>query len=358
MRSMVRTLRGDWLALDVDGATTTVAQVKGMVMARERIAVAMQRLFFAGRCLDDDQSTLADYGVRHDSVVFLSLHLATDAYQSIYSRKEMWLMQPETTTTKKEMHQQQLLHVHVAAADEEKVIKRKPVSRRALRKILSRLQVDAWTSQHDAGRAPAVAKWPTGTHDAGVRERKREGREREEACGSHMGRRGGGGGASPAARSGLVAVSFTHPEGRRRGGRRWDLKRRPPSPAPSSVALAAGLCGRRRRRSWRRQRRPTHGRWRPLPSSGLVRLPSCRRPPPRLPSRPCRMREISGGSSSSLSSSGRFFVPEDQWWSPRGGGRQIWSPGGWGPPDLEPPGSDRCLLHTSPRLPVAASFTV
>lgn len=115
MRIMVRTLRGDWVALDVDGATTTVAQVKGMVMARERIAVAMQRLFFAGRCLDDDHSTLADYGVRHDSVVFLSLRLATDAYQ-----KEMWLMQPETTTTKKEMHQQQLLHVHVAAADEEK----------------------------------------------------------------------------------------------------------------------------------------------------------------------------------------------------------------------------------------------
>lgn len=62
------------------------------------------------------------------------------------------LMQPETATAKQEMHQQQQqqLHVHVAADDEEKAIKRKPVSRRALRKILSRLQVDAWTSQHDA----------------------------------------------------------------------------------------------------------------------------------------------------------------------------------------------------------------
>uniref|UniRef100_A0A0E0GVD5 Ubiquitin-like domain-containing protein n=1 Tax=Oryza nivara TaxID=4536 RepID=A0A0E0GVD5_ORYNI len=178
MRIMVRTLRGDRVALDVDGATTTVAQVKGMVMARERIAVAMQRLFFAGRCLDDDHRTLADYGVRHDSVVFLSLRLATDAYQyvqisqrrrraflrfcfdepidrSIYGRTEMHnvrLMQPETATAKQEMHQQQQqqLHVHVAADDEEKAIKRKPVSRRALRKILSRLQVDAWTSQHDA----------------------------------------------------------------------------------------------------------------------------------------------------------------------------------------------------------------
>jgi hypothetical protein len=59
-------------------------------------------------------------------------------------------------------------------------------SRRGEGKILSRLRVDAWTSQHDAGRAPAVARWPTGTHDAGVGERKREGREREETCGSHM----------------------------------------------------------------------------------------------------------------------------------------------------------------------------
>uniref|UniRef100_A0A0E0KKI6 Ubiquitin-like domain-containing protein n=1 Tax=Oryza punctata TaxID=4537 RepID=A0A0E0KKI6_ORYPU len=151
MRIMVRTLRGDRVALDVDGATTTVAQVKGLVMARERIAVPMQRLFFAGRILDDDHRTLADYGVQHDSVVFLSLRLATD-HASQKEMQDVRLMQPEPATTKQEMHQQhQHLHVHVAAAGEEaKVIERKPVSRRALRKILSRLQVDAWTSHHDA----------------------------------------------------------------------------------------------------------------------------------------------------------------------------------------------------------------
>ena len=33
---------------------------------------------------------------------------------------------------------------------EEAIIKRKPVSRRSLRKILSRLHVDVWTAQHDA----------------------------------------------------------------------------------------------------------------------------------------------------------------------------------------------------------------
>ncbi|KAF2932893.1 hypothetical protein DAI22_04g034601 [Oryza sativa Japonica Group] len=57
------------------------------------------------------------------------------------------------------------------------------------------------------------------------------------------------------------------------------------------------------------------------------------------PSRPCRMREISSGSSSSLRIGGGCR------WSPRGGGCQIWSAGGSGSPDLEPPGSYRCLLH-------------
>uniref|UniRef100_R7W2Z3 Uncharacterized protein n=1 Tax=Aegilops tauschii TaxID=37682 RepID=R7W2Z3_AEGTA len=75
MRIMVRTLRGDRVALDVDGAAKTVAQAKGVVMARERVPVAMQRLFFAGCHLDDDDRTLAGYGVQHDSVLFLGLRL-------------------------------------------------------------------------------------------------------------------------------------------------------------------------------------------------------------------------------------------------------------------------------------------
>ncbi|KAF7068583.1 hypothetical protein CFC21_074324, partial [Triticum aestivum] len=87
MRIMVWTLRGDRVALDVDGATTTVAQAKGMVMARERVPVAMQRLFFAGCHLDDDNRTLAGYGVQHDSVLFLGLRLrAADTTPCQYVR--------------------------------------------------------------------------------------------------------------------------------------------------------------------------------------------------------------------------------------------------------------------------------
>jgi hypothetical protein len=76
MRIMVRTLRGDRVALDVDGASTTVAQAKGMVMSRESVPVAMQRLFFAGSHLDDDDRTLAGYGVQNESVLFLGLRLS------------------------------------------------------------------------------------------------------------------------------------------------------------------------------------------------------------------------------------------------------------------------------------------
>jgi hypothetical protein len=53
MRIVVRTLHGERVALNVDGAAT-VAQVKGMVVAREGVAADMQRLFFDGRHLDND----------------------------------------------------------------------------------------------------------------------------------------------------------------------------------------------------------------------------------------------------------------------------------------------------------------
>ncbi|KAF7068588.1 hypothetical protein CFC21_074329 [Triticum aestivum] len=152
MRIMVRTLRGDRVALDVDGATTTVAQAKGMVMARERVPVAMQRLFFAGCHLDDDDRTLADYGVQHDSVLFLGLRLR--AADSTPCQDEMHRLQVPAgwTAAKHEVHAHGHAGAHGGSGGEEpgKAKARKPPSRRALRKILSRLHVDAWTRQHDA----------------------------------------------------------------------------------------------------------------------------------------------------------------------------------------------------------------
>jgi hypothetical protein len=84
MRIVVRTLRGERVALDVDGAAT-VAQVKGMVASREGVAADLQRLFFDGRHLDDDALPVAHYGVRHGSVVFLSLRLRADSSQYVYA---------------------------------------------------------------------------------------------------------------------------------------------------------------------------------------------------------------------------------------------------------------------------------
>ncbi|KAL6893860.1 hypothetical protein ACP4OV_007958 [Aristida adscensionis] len=157
MRVMVRTLRGDRVALDVDGATT-VARVKAMVTDRERIPAAMQRLFFDGRHLDDDALPIAGYGVRHGSVVFLSLRLHDDAAQQEMRSVQM---PQEPATVKQEPHPRLLMrfdddhghghgHAAAASANDGEGMKRKPVSRRSLRKILSRLHVDVWTSQHDA----------------------------------------------------------------------------------------------------------------------------------------------------------------------------------------------------------------
>ena len=66
----------------------------------------------------------------------------------------MQLLQPEqpAVTVRQLIDQQQLMLFdddHGRGA-EEAIIKRKPVSRRSLRKILSRLHLDVWTAQHDA----------------------------------------------------------------------------------------------------------------------------------------------------------------------------------------------------------------
>jgi hypothetical protein len=45
----------------------------------------LQRLFFDGRHLDDDALPVAHYGVRHGSVVFLSLRLRADSSQYVYA---------------------------------------------------------------------------------------------------------------------------------------------------------------------------------------------------------------------------------------------------------------------------------
>lgn len=163
---MARTLRGDRVALDVDGANT-VAQLKSMIMAREGVAAGDQRLFFAGRHLDDDGMPVAHYGVRHGSVVFVSLRLRADDASQSQQEQEMRNVQTQPVTTVSQLlmiEQQPMMrfedghgHGHesaTAGGGEEAVVKttttRPPVSRRSLRKILSRLHVDVWTAQHDA----------------------------------------------------------------------------------------------------------------------------------------------------------------------------------------------------------------
>ncbi|CAL4927963.1 unnamed protein product [Urochloa decumbens] len=155
MRIMVRTLRGERVALDVDGAAT-VAEVKAMVMAREGVDAGAQRLFFAGQHLDDDALPVAHYGVRHGSVVFLSLRLRAAA-ASQQDMRDVQMKREQPVTVRQLIDQQQQLMLFDDAEDhgrdagsDKGTIRRKPVSRRSLRKILSRLHVDVWTAQHDA----------------------------------------------------------------------------------------------------------------------------------------------------------------------------------------------------------------
>jgi hypothetical protein len=184
MRIVVRTLRGERVALDVDSATT-VAQIKGMVAVRKSVAADMQRLFFDGRHLDDNALPVAHYGVWHGSVVFLGLRLRADSSQYVrtcvlynsfscdvcglfdvdielnYGRQKICTVQmrPEQppVTVRELINQQQQQRLILFYGDkagggdgDKATIKRKLVSRHSLRKILSRLHVDMWTAQHDA----------------------------------------------------------------------------------------------------------------------------------------------------------------------------------------------------------------
>ncbi|CAL4945015.1 unnamed protein product [Urochloa decumbens] len=159
MRIMVRTLRGERVALDVDVAAT-VGEVKAMVMAREGVDAGAQRLLFAGRLLDDDALPVSHYGVRHGSVVFLSLRLRADA-ASQQEMRDVQMQREHPVTVRQLIDQQQQQQQQLVLFDdaddhgrdaggEKANNKRKPVSRRSLRKILSRLHVDVWTAQHDA----------------------------------------------------------------------------------------------------------------------------------------------------------------------------------------------------------------
>ena len=74
MQIIVKTLTGKTHTLEVDGSNT-VGDVKAKIQDKEGIPPDQQHFVFASTRLEEDDRTLAEYGIQPGSTVFLFLKL-------------------------------------------------------------------------------------------------------------------------------------------------------------------------------------------------------------------------------------------------------------------------------------------
>ena len=70
MRIYIRTITCKTITLEVE-PLCTIQEVKELILEKEGIPIEVQRLFWAGKPLEDETKTLADWNIHNESTIHI-----------------------------------------------------------------------------------------------------------------------------------------------------------------------------------------------------------------------------------------------------------------------------------------------